>query len=706
MNHCIFVDDIVLFAYSHEQHLNSFRQFVQISSDFNGNINWDKTKIAQEEIDYCGFKVNGSGYSCKDGYIMELKTLASPKSMKDCQTLLGMLGWVRDFILNFTDVVEPIRAVVKLKHFQWTQDAENVLRWCIELLEATQLTYFGDGTFEMYTDASKDAVGCTIYQEDKIIGMFSKRLDRSEKEYSIFQKEMYAIERALVKYGKYMGTNLIRIHCDNEATGWFLKGYGSQLTLKVKNWISEVQQYNIEYDPIAGKDNKQADILSRLPHEINAMRLRKRRIVDDQQETAVNREDVDSDDDSELKRKQPSPSVINIPDDIEEYSGSDDIACICNQNKEYGIMIQCAACDRWSHIECYNMTPDDNLDDSFHCRYCTGVASLMVLRQGQEPMQEGNVPMEEDRNGWLEMAHKYHAGIGAMRILLRGIKWKGKDKDIIAHASNCNYCVKKRIPRQVQLKFRLPKGVNDIVEIDLMEVEEEWDGIVYRFIAVIKDMFSGCVHLKLMTNKTPDQTYGAIVGYCAKFSYPRLLVYDGGNEFMGEFLAFVKQENIAVDPATPGIHKENGIAERAIQHIQGILRVIKKEHPDLAIENQVLMAEMFINNTPRERTMYAPQELMTLQGVNLGNQKEYLSDDIREHVQQQLFRMKTKQQDQRNKGLRTVDFVEGDRVWFYPIIPKKKLRQLGYIATILREQGINSLNCGWMMIRRRHLLGM
>ena len=55
---------------------------------------------------------------------------------------------------------------------------------------------------------------------------------------------------------------------------------------------------------------------------------------------------------------------------------------------------------------------------------------------------------------------------------------------------------------------------------------------------------------------------------------------------------------------------------------------------------QVLMAELFINNTPLARALYAPLELMTLKGCNLLNKKEYLGDEIREHVQKQLFATK------------------------------------------------------------------
>ena len=73
---------------------------------------------------------------------------------------------------------------------------------------------------------------------------------------------------------------------------------------------------------------------------------------------------------------------------------------------------------------------------------------------------------------------------------------------------------RKRLPKQTKLTFRIPSGINDIVGIDLMEIDEEDEYQQCKFIAVIRDMFSGAVHLKLLTRKTPDQAFGAIIGYC------------------------------------------------------------------------------------------------------------------------------------------------------------------------------------------------
>ena len=90
-----------------------------------------------------------------------------------------------------------------------------------------------------------------------------------------------------------------------------------------------MQQFNIEYVPIKCKDNVQADLLSRLP-QVHANRVKRQRNM-------ANETEIHGIDD-ELRRK--------IPSEIPDYEGDDVIACLCQRNKEYGIMVQCDSCDR------------------------------------------------------------------------------------------------------------------------------------------------------------------------------------------------------------------------------------------------------------------------------------------------------------------------------------------------------------------------
>eukprot|EP00834_Sanchytrium_tribonematis_P005975 NODE_402_length_8060_cov_0.986057.p2 type:complete len:399 gc:universal NODE_402_length_8060_cov_0.986057:5997-7193(+) len=322
---------------------------------------------------------------------------------------------------------------------------------------------------------------------------------------------------------------------------------------------------------------------------------------------------------------------------------------------------------------------DSDLEDDFTCAFCKGMISHDELPQ--DDFHQGNEANLENVAGLLKAAHKYHAAIGPMRLLLSNYHFKNKDEMIINFVKSCSYCKEKRKPKMTQMKFRMPKGVNEIVGIDLMEIDEG----DYKYVAVIRDMFSGCTHLHPMINKSAYESTIALIKYCSKWGFPSLLVSDEGSEFLGKFDEFVKSEHIKMNKSHPDVKKENGIAERAIQTVQGMLRVIKKEYVNETFEFQLALCELFLNNTPRTSTTFSPMELMTLQATSIFNEKEYLTDEIRLHVQQQLSKIKQRQLVKRNENLREdCDYKVGDKVWFYPNLKSKKLRQLAYLGTIVR----------------------
>lgn len=56
-NKALFVDDIALLDTKYNDHLNTFATFIELASRFNINVNWNKSKIGQSEITFCGYKV-------------------------------------------------------------------------------------------------------------------------------------------------------------------------------------------------------------------------------------------------------------------------------------------------------------------------------------------------------------------------------------------------------------------------------------------------------------------------------------------------------------------------------------------------------------------------------------------------------------------------------------------------------------------------
>ena len=324
-----------------------------------------------------------------------------------------------------------------------------------------------------------------------------------------------------------------------------------------------------------------------------------------------------------------------------EYDGPDVIACKCRQNKEYSTMFKCDICDRYSHDECYGLSEDD-VEQPFTCDYCVGKAIMDEI-----PSQDFEEVNEEPQGiNYMKKAHKYHAGIVSMRIILKDVKWKGKDAAIINFVKKCSVCIEKNIPKQTKMSFRMPERVNQYVGIDLMEYT--WENEEYKYIVVMRDMLSGMLHLTPVIGKTASQVLNPFIQYCSKFGLPETVVMDEGTEFSGEFKAFLDKEEIIVEKSTPYVKKENGLSERAIKYVRSLLRVVQKVYPNADAERQVRLAELYRNHKPRQGTGYKAIKMMTLLGNKLGPKQLELGQEIRTEATIKLGNLKQKQLESSN----------------------------------------------------------
>ena len=107
------------------------------------------------------------------------------------------------------------------------------------------------------------------------------------------------------------------------------------------------------------------------------------------------------------------------------------------------------------------------MDKPFVRNFCTGKGHMETIPEIEPKFPQA--PEEDKINKYLAKAHRYHAGIVSMRIILKNLKWTGKDKDIINFVKRCEFCVDK----QTKVSFRIPRNLNHYVGIDLMEMKFE-----------------------------------------------------------------------------------------------------------------------------------------------------------------------------------------------------------------------------------------
>ena len=101
-------------------------------------------------------------------------TNPNPICVKDVRRLLGMAGWYRRFIPDFSDIVSPLTDLTKKSNtkFMWSDLAEQALEKIKTILTTEPILSCPDYTksFIVQCDASDNGIGGVLVQgEGKVI---------------------------------------------------------------------------------------------------------------------------------------------------------------------------------------------------------------------------------------------------------------------------------------------------------------------------------------------------------------------------------------------------------------------------------------------------------------------------------------------------------------------------------------------------------
>ena len=87
-------------------------------------------------------------------------------------------------------------------------------------------------TFEIECDASGVGIGAILMQEKHLIAYFSEKLNGAALNYPLYDKDMYALVRALETWQHYLQPKVFVIHTDHESLK-HIKGQRSDLRLNL-----------------------------------------------------------------------------------------------------------------------------------------------------------------------------------------------------------------------------------------------------------------------------------------------------------------------------------------------------------------------------------------------------------------------------------------------------------------------------------------
>jgi hypothetical protein len=116
------MDDILVIGETLREHNAKLRRIFQKLNEYNRKIEPDKCKLLKQELNYLGHIVTAKDVKPDDRKIEAVIKFPAPKSQKDIRSFLGLAGYYRKFIANFSAIARPLTDLLKKeKEWNWSE---------------------------------------------------------------------------------------------------------------------------------------------------------------------------------------------------------------------------------------------------------------------------------------------------------------------------------------------------------------------------------------------------------------------------------------------------------------------------------------------------------------------------------------------------------------------------------------------------------
>ncbi|GKG17175.1 putative reverse transcriptase domain-containing protein, partial [Tanacetum coccineum] len=151
------------------------------------------------------------------------KNWKTPMTPSEIRSFLGLAGYYRWFITNFSKIAKPLTLLTH--KYVWGVEQEEAFQTLKNNLCDAPILMLPDGVedFMVYCDASNQGLGCVLMQRGKVIAYASSQLKTREKNYTMHDWELGAVVFALKTWRHYLyGTKSV-IYTDHKR--WYVLNY-------------------------------------------------------------------------------------------------------------------------------------------------------------------------------------------------------------------------------------------------------------------------------------------------------------------------------------------------------------------------------------------------------------------------------------------------------------------------------------------------
>ena len=267
-----YLDDLIISTSTIEKHIEILTEVHKRLKTANLTINLSKCKFVRASLPFLGFIVDSEGIRTDPEKVKTIHEYPRPSTVTQIKRFLGMIGWYRRFIPDFSTHSAIITALMagkkKSQPIVWSPEANKSFEELKSRLTKAPVLVAPDFSkpFTIQTDASATGLAAVLFQEiegkEHPIAYASKTMNSAQKNYSVTEQECLAVLFGIEKFRPYVEGSKFRILTDHHSLLWLrtLKNPTGRLC----RWAISLAQYDFTIEHRKGSLNVVADAASRI----------------------------------------------------------------------------------------------------------------------------------------------------------------------------------------------------------------------------------------------------------------------------------------------------------------------------------------------------------------------------------------------------------------------------------------------------------
>ena len=626
-----YLDDILIYGKTFEEHVKNVGTVLRILIKKGIKLNPKKCQFVKKELRYLGRLISHEGYRPDPENSIALEACKNPpKTVGQLRSLLGFLGYYRNFVKDFSRRMKPVYDLLKSegngkkkgaldsrKKILWLPLHQEIVDDLVGYLRSPEVIAYPDFDvpFIVHCDASESGLGSVLYQRQngklRVISFASRTLSPAEKNYHLHSSklEFLALKWAVTeKFADYLyhGPSF-DVYTDNNPLTYVLTT--AKLNASGLRWVARLADFNFSIHYRAGKKHIDADYLSRHPCNIETV-IEKSTDMIDQNDIRMVLDNAFNNDRIPLPvsvNSLESPlrnqvMKIKIEDLIDKQMNDPVIGPVYTVVKS-GERVVSRDLKHWEKGSklLFRQRKKLKIENGILYRN-TSFVKQIVLPEEYRPLV------------YRELHEKLgHLGCEKVTELARKrFYWPYMKKDIEFYIRKRCRCIISKKPSKPEKAKLIPLDVTspfDLVSIDFLKLDVCRGG--FKYVLVVVDHFTRYVQLFATKSKggraAADQIYN---NYVLHYGFPRRLHHDQGREFDNDLFRRLNELAGVTSSRTTSYHPQgDGQPERLNRTLINMLKCLGDREKSTWKDHLSKLAFAY-NATVNKSTGFSPFYLM------------------------------------------------------------------------------------------------